>query len=115
MIKNKTKNKIIANKTKECKTILSKAKGLMLTKKKEDEGLVFTFNTEQKWGIHMLFVFYPIDVLWLDKNKEVVDLREELKPFILSAKPKKEASYIIELPAGTINKTKTEIGDKIIF
>jgi uncharacterized protein len=115
MIKNKTKNKILTKTTKHCKTILSKAKGLMFTTKKEDEGLVFVFNTQQKWSIHMLFVFYPIDVLWLNKNKEIVDYRENLKPFILSATPKHESNYIIELPAGTIEKTKTELGDKIIF
>jgi uncharacterized protein len=115
MIKNQTRKKILTTKTKNCKTILSKAKGLMFTRKKTGEGLIFAFNTERRWSIHMLFVFYPIDVLWLDKNKKVVDLRQKLKPFILSAKPKKESSYIIELPAGTINKTKTKIGDKISF
>jgi len=115
MIQNKTRKKVLATKTKNCKTIFSKAKGLMFTRERENEGLIFKFNTEQKWSIHMLFVFYPIDVLWLDKNKKVVDLRKELKPFILSAKPKQESSYIIELPAGIIQKTKTVIGDKIIF
>jgi len=115
MIKNQTRKKILTKNTKHCKTLLSKTKGLMFTTKKTDEGLIFTFNTEQKWSIHMLFVFYPIDVLWLNKNKEVVDLRKNLKPFILSAKPKQEALYIIEIPAGIIQKTKTGIGDKIIF
>ena len=29
----------------------------------------------------MFFVFFPIDVLFLDKNKKVVELKENFKPF----------------------------------
>ena len=62
----------------------------------------------------MFFVFYPIDVLFLDKNKIVADKKENFKPFAFY-KSKKKAMYAIELPNETIKKTKTEIGDKIEF
>lgn len=57
--------------------------------------------------IHMLFVFFPIDVVWLDKNKKVVDKRENVKPFTPWITPGKAAKYVIELPRNTarhINK-----------
>jgi len=60
----------------------------------------------------MLFVFYPIDVLFLDKNKIVVEIKENFMPFAFYT-PKNKAQYVTELPKGTIKKSKTEIGDKI--
>ncbi len=130
MLKNKAKNKILAkswnsknskglgnskdflSKPIICKTDLSKAIGLMFSRKKKT--LIFIFNKEKLISLHMFFVFYPIDVLFLDKNKKVVQLKENFKPFrILIAK--KPAKYIIELPDNTIKRTKTKVGDTIRF
>ena len=62
----------------------------------------------------MLFVFYPIDVLFLNKNKIVVDKKINFRPFAFY-KSKKKVMYAIELPDGITKKTKTGIGDKISF
>ena len=93
--------------------ILSKFIGLMFSRNK-NTALIFKFNKEQIILLHMLFVFYPIDVLFLNKNKIVVDKKENFMPFAFY-KSKKKAMYVIELPFGTIKKTKTGIGDKIEF
>ena len=62
----------------------------------------------------MLFVFYSIDVLFLDKDKGVVELKEDFRPFRFYT-PKNKAKYVIELPDGIIKKTGTKLGDKISF
>ena len=62
----------------------------------------------------MFFVFYPIDVLFLNKNKIIVEIKENFRPFAFYT-PKNKAKYIIELSQKTIKKTKTQIGDKIKF
>ena len=62
----------------------------------------------------MIFVFYPIDVLFLDKNKIVVDKKENFRPFTF-CNSRKKSQYAVELPNGIIKKTKTEMGDKIKF
>jgi uncharacterized membrane protein (UPF0127 family) len=49
----------------------------------------------------MLFVLFPIDVVYLDKNKRVVDIARNLRPFALNYTPKKPAKYLIELPASS--------------
>ena len=85
--------------------------GLMFSKKQK-KSLIFKFNKEIIIHLHMFFVFYPIDVLFLDKNKIVVDIKENFKPFTFY-KSKKKAMYAVELPNGIIKRTKTEIGDKI--
>lgn len=110
MIQNITKNRILAKEFKECKSIISKAKGLMFSRKKS---LVFVFDKETKVTLHMFFVFFPIDILFLDKNKKIVDLFENAKPFRSIIASKKPAKYIIELPA--IKNSNTELGDIIKY
>ena len=61
-----------------------------------------------------MFVFYPIDVIFVNKRKLVVDVKENLRPFDTYASEKK-ALYAIELPAGTVRSTKTKAGHKIHF
>ncbi len=112
MIKNNSKNKILKKKKEYCKSVFSQMKGFMFSK--PDKALVFIFKKEKIVNLHMFFILHPIDVLWLDKNKKVVKIKENFKPFriVIADKP---AQYIIEMPAGIIAKTKTEVGDSISF
>ena len=47
MITNKTTKQTLAKETKHCRTIFSKAKGLMFTKQKKDKALIFYFDKEK--------------------------------------------------------------------
>ena len=111
-IKNKTKKTLLAKNAKICKNIFSKGLGLMFSRKKKT--IIFIFKKEKKVPLHMFFVFYPIDVLFLNKNKNVVEKKENFKPFAFYS-PKNKSKYVIELPKATIKKTKTGLGDKIEF
>ena len=112
MIKNSTRKTILAKKYKICRSIFSKTLGLMFSTKPKT--LVFIFKKEKISPLHMLFVFYPIDVLFLDKNKKVAEIKENFQPFTFHT-PSKKSKYIIELSKGSIKNSKTEIGDKIYF
>ena len=57
----------------------------------------------------MLFGFQSLDLVFCLDNK-VVDLKENIKPFQLYF-PKKDCNQLIELPPGTIKRTKTSIGN----
>ncbi len=111
MIKNLSKKSVIAEKYDICKSIFKKATGLMFSKPKP---LVFVFGQEKRISLHMLFVFWPIDVLFLDKEKKAVEIKENFRPFSFY-NSKNMAMYIIELPCGLIKKSRTQIGDKISF
>jgi len=113
MVRNLTKKRIIIKKSALIGDAFSKFIGLMFSKR-QDKALIFKFNEEKRISLHMFFVFYPIDVLFLDKNKIVVDKKERFTPFTFYTS-KKKAMFAIELPEGTIKKSKTEIGDKINF
>ena len=63
-------------------------------------------------GIHMFFMRFPIDVIFIGEDKKVAGLVKNIKPFQVSPVFWKAASAI-ELPAGTIAATRTDIGDII--
>ena len=111
MIKNKTKNKILAKDFKICSSLFSKFKGLMFAKKHKT--LIFDSNKEKNISLHMFFVFYPIDVLWLDKDKKITHIKQNFIPFTVTKSYK--AKYVIELEKGTLEKTNTSIGDIVSF
>jgi uncharacterized membrane protein (UPF0127 family) len=109
MIKNKTRKQSLSREEKICKSLFSKFKGLMFTKKIK-KPLIFVNEKEISTAIHMFFVFYEIDVAWLNEKKQVVH-KQRLRPFSFS-KPIK-AKYIIEMPSGALDNTK--IRDKLEF
>lgn len=112
MIKNKTRKIVISREHKLCTSNFSKSKGLMFTL--TPKSMVFVFEKEKKIPLHMFFVFFPIDVLYLDKKKKVVEIKESFMPFHFY-NPKKKAAYVVELPFGTVDDTKTKLGDIIEF
>lgn len=114
MLVNKTQNKTIIDNVKFANSYFKKFKGLMFERKKNfNYALVFEFEGEQKMraSIHMMFVFFPIDAIYLNKGKKVVDIKLGLKPFTLNYTPKGKARYLIELPKGTANEIK--LGDQL--
>ena len=112
-IKNATTDKVIATTSRLADSLLSRLLGLMFSKPSH-AALVIKFDEEEKISLHMMFVFYPIDVIFVNKRKEVVDVKENLRPFDTHTSERK-ALYAIELPVGTIRNSKTKIGHRITF
>jgi uncharacterized protein len=63
-------------------------------------------------SIHCMFMSIPIDVLYVDKENKVVGLTANMKPWRLG-KMYWKAKYVLELPVGTIVRSRTEIGDQL--
>ena len=61
-------------------------------------------------GIHSIGMLFPIDLLFLDKGKQVVHLEEYVRPFRISRICLK-AESVLELPPHTIHRTGTRVGD----
>jgi uncharacterized protein len=87
-------------------------RGLMFSRKDPEIGVVMLFDEDNFHAIHMLFVFYPIDVFWLDKNQRVVGARKNIRPFTLYIQPKVIARSIVEVVAG---KGLAKVGDQLSF
>ena len=112
MITNTTKNTVIATEHKKCRNILAKTFGLML--KSQIIPLVFIFKKEKIIPIHTLLVRKPIDLVYLNRKMQVVDLKENLIPYRFYT-PKARAMFVIELPAGKIAESKTDLGNTVNF
>lgn len=76
-------------------------------------GIILADNKESAMVADMLFVFFSIDMAFLDKNKKIIDLKRNVKPFTLFVKPKKKSMYLVEMNSGEMKKLK--IGDKLSF
>ena len=95
---------------------LTHSKGLMFTLPSFvcKHSLVFIFSKPAVRSFHMFFVFYPIDVLFLDEHFCVIDLKESFAPFT-SYSSSLPSKYVLEFAAGTIARTNTRRGDKIFW
>ncbi|MFH1668542.1 MAG: DUF192 domain-containing protein [Candidatus Woesearchaeota archaeon] len=113
---NKTRKEVLAVSYRSCRSIRSKARGLMLTLPSSvlDNSLVFEFDAPAHQSMHMFLVFYPIDVLFLDGNKRVVDMKERFLPFTIY-NSKVLSKHVIELPAGRIRQSSTAVGDVVAW
>ena len=114
MLYNHTRKGRIVSKVRHCRNSGEKARGLMFSLPIRDECLVFHFNPPKKIDLHMMFVFYPIDVIFLDKGRKVVEMKENFLPFTLHISRKK-ANYVVELPNGAINAKEIRLGDRLDF
>ncbi len=96
-------------------TFFSRLRGTMF-KKKLERGLILKLPSDRSRSgsaIHMFFVRFPLDIIFADKDKKVVDM-VSIDPW-KTYTPKKPAKYVIEMEKSTIKSSKTEIGDQLDF
>lgn len=109
IIVNQRNNLILADKAKVAATFSKRLIGLLDREYlNEGEGLVIIPSN----SIHMFFMRFAIDVLFLDKKGKVVAILRSFKPWELS-RIYFNAYSVLELPSGVIDKTGTQKGDII--
>lgn len=64
-------------------------------------------------GVHTFFMKFPIDVLFLSKQKKVLKVRHRMAAWKLAMSFR--AHSVLELPAGTAQATGTSVGDQLNF
>ena len=64
-------------------------------------------------SVHTFFMKFPIDLVYLDKQRKVRKVRHAVPPWRLSACL--AAHSILELPAGTAEKSGTLRGDELLI
>ncbi len=87
-----------------------KSKGLSVKDTlKESEGMLFVFSTEREHSFWMKNMKFPIDIIWLDDDQEVVHVEHSLEPcipdsFCPTYKPDRNSLYVLETAAGFAQK-----------
>lgn len=87
---------------------LAQAKGLMFRRSIPDEyALVFPFDDVEQRSVHMLFVPFPITVVWVVNGQ--VEAVKRLAPWIGIARAR--ADTLLELPEAAIDGI--DVGDEV--
>jgi len=110
-ILNATRDTTLAEKGWRAAKVLERMKGLLGRDGLEDgEGI----HIDPCNSIHTFFMRFPIDVLFLDKEGVVVRAFEAMPAWRMTRVYAK-AKSVVELPAGTLARTGTYEGDRIVF
>ena len=98
-INNTITKRVIAQSSRMADFPLSRSLGLMFSKPKE-EALILRSDKEEFINLHTIFVFYPIDVLVLDQDKKIIEIKNNFKPFTFWNSQRK-GKYLVEIPSPT--------------
>lgn len=63
-------------------------------------------------GVHTLGMRFPIDVVYLNGDRVIVHIEENLRPWRMAA-VRLKAATVLELPSSMVRKTGTSLGDEI--
>jgi uncharacterized membrane protein (UPF0127 family) len=110
-IVNVTRNQPLCDRCRLANTFWKRTIGLLNRNSlRPGEGLLL----DNCHGIHTVGMRFAIDVIFLDKNLRVTRQVSRVRPFHIGPAAK-DAVYVLELPSGIIEQTKTEVGDQVQF
>ncbi|MFT7327866.1 MAG: uncharacterized membrane protein (UPF0127 family) [Crocinitomicaceae bacterium] len=81
----------------------------------KNEAMLFVFDTPGPHSFWMKNMDFPIDIIWLDSNKEIIYIEEDVSPetYPKSFFPNKNATYVLEVVSGFSKKNNIQIGNKL--
>ncbi len=112
-IRNETRGQVLADAAELARSFMARGRGLM-GRTSLPAGYALIIYPE--WSIHTFFMRVPIDVLFVDKKNVVVGLQHAMPPSrpFAGVAPWR-GHYVIEMPAGVLAATGTEVGDQLLL
>lgn len=107
---NKSRSVVLADHCEIADNFSSRFWGLMFRKSLPDGNSLLLKPCN---SIHMLFMKFPIDVLFVNADNKVVGCCKGIKPWRTSSVFWKSV-LAFEFPAGVIDKTETAVGDVVV-
>lgn len=96
-----------------------RAQGLMYRNSlDEGKGMLFVFDQESNYSFWMKNMKFPLDLIWINRDKEVVYIYNNFSPCIKncpSVSPKIQAQYVLEVNAGFVERNHIRVGDRVGF
>ena len=84
-----------------------------------DNGMLFIFDVENRYCFWMKNTLIPLDIIWLDKNQNVIFIKHNAKPCETDPcetfSPNKNAKYVLEINSGLAKEIELEEGDYLEF
>jgi hypothetical protein len=110
-ILNRTRGLELASRARIADAFLARARGLLYSPQiQPGEGLLLKPCN----SIHMFGMAYAIDAIFIDAAGKIVGLVQNIQPMHISKEFPKPCDCL-ELPAGTISDTGTQMGDQLDF
>jgi uncharacterized protein len=108
---NKTKETFLAFRVNIADSVAGRLIGLLGRRSLKPDSGVWIVPAN---AIHTVGMLFSFDVVMIDKNFKVVSVKELVKPFRVIL-PKLRAESVIELPAHSIFRSRTEVGDELVI
>jgi len=109
-VRNQTRETVLAEAAEVADTSAKRRTGLLKHKRLEPGEGLWIIPCE---SVHTFFMRFPIDLVYLDKDRKVRKVRHAVGPWRLSACL--SARSVLELPAGTAERTGTKPGDELVI
>src|SRR4029078_12259549 len=108
---NKTKETFLAFRVKVADSILGRLVGWLGRRSLQPDSGVWIVPAN---AIHTIGMLFSFDLVLIDKDFKGVGLREFVRPFRVTW-PERRAESVLELPAHTIFRSRTQIGDQLLI
>jgi len=108
---NQTRETFLSFRVKVADSIVSRLIGLLGKKSLSPDGGVWIVPAN---SVHTIGMLFPFDLVLIDKEFKVLGIRELVRPFKIT-RPNFRAESVLELPAHTIFKSRTEVGDQLVI
>ena len=83
------------------------------------DGMIFLFDEPGNYPFWMKNTLIPLDMIWLDRNAEIVWIAESVPPCKADPCPsfdhKGQASYVVEVVSGFAKDHKLKVGHKLVL
>jgi uncharacterized protein len=85
----------------------------------QDHGMLFVFEQPGLYGFWMKNCKFPIDMVWLDGNRKVVEIADNVPPCKKDPCPSyggmQRSIYVVEMNAGQARREKVALGSTVDF
>jgi len=104
--------------TEIAKTLLEQEFGLMYVRKLDsNKGMWFPYNQERTLSFWMKNTLIPLDIIFINKDFQIVDIKENFLPchedVCESYMAKVKAQYVLEINSGYASRNNINIQDKV--
>lgn len=100
------------------KTEAERERGLMSrTQLDKNSGMLFIFDKENIYPLWMKNTLIPLDMIWIDGNRKVVFISQEVAPckgiICPQINPNVNAKYVLEINSGLCKEIGLKLGDEL--
>jgi len=86
----------------------------------KDKGMLFIFEKQGLYRFWMPNMSFPVDMIWVDENKRIISINENVPPLKDLSKPTyyqptRPALYVLEVNANFSKKHNLKAGDLLVL